>query len=127
MRQGAVADAGKEWKGRQKAATGSGNGRSEYPPAEAILQSIPRRQQSVPPDERKLCIPYIEPLLINNTFIRSIARILTWFRMILTITLGNFFDTLLRRDTLERRAVRFRKALESAGGTVVKFVQQLAL
>lgn len=122
-----VSDAVKEWKGRQKAATGSGNGRGEYPPAEAILRSIPRRQQSVPPDERKLWIPYVEPLLVQNTFIRSAMRLLAWIRVILTITLGNFFDKLLRRDTMERRAVRFRKALERAGGTFVKFGQQLAM
>jgi predicted unusual protein kinase regulating ubiquinone biosynthesis (AarF/ABC1/UbiB family) len=122
-----VHEAVKVWKSRQKAAAGLDEVRREYPPAESILRSIPRRQQSVPPDERKMWIPYVEPLTIGHTFWRSLRRVLTWLRVILTITLGNFFDQVTRRDTVERRAVRFRRALERAGGTFVKFGQQLAM
>ncbi|MEP7133408.1 MAG: AarF/ABC1/UbiB kinase family protein [Chloroflexota bacterium] len=123
----AVYEAVRVWKKRQKAAAGLDEGRSDYPSAESILQSIPRRQQSVPPAERKLWIPYVEALPIRNTFVRSFIRLFAWMRVILTIGLGNFFDQLLRRDTTERRAMRFRKALERAGGTFVKLGQQLAM
>ena len=122
-----VADALKVWKSRQESAAGNGEKNVEYPPAESILQSIPRRQQSVPPDERKLWIPYVEPLAIRNTWGHSLRRLFAWLRVILTIGLGNFFDQVLRRDTLERRAIRFRRALERAGGTFVKLGQQLAM
>jgi predicted unusual protein kinase regulating ubiquinone biosynthesis (AarF/ABC1/UbiB family) len=123
----AVFDAVRMWKKRQKAAAGAGEERSEPLPLEAILQSIPRRQQSVPPDERKLWIPYVEPLPARNTFGQSFRRLLAWLRVILAIGLGDFFDRILRRDTLERRAARFRRALERAGGTFVKLGQQLAM
>ena len=123
----AVFEAVRVWKSRQKAVTGLGEEGSGYPPADSILQSIPRRQQSVPPDERKLWIPYVEQLPIRKTFGRSLRRLFAWMRVILTIGLGNFFDQLLRRDTVERRAARFRRALERAGGTFVKLGQQLAM
>lgn len=123
----AVYQAVREWKKRQKAVADLDGVRSEYPSAESILQSIPRRQQSVPPAERKLWFPYVEQLPIRNTFVRSLIRLFAWMRVILTIVLGNFFDQLFRRDTIERRAVRFRRALERAGGTFVKLGQQLAM
>lgn len=116
-----------EWKKRQNGAAGaSGKGSVSLPMAE-ILQSIPRREQSVPPNERKLWIPYVEPLPIKNIAGRSFMRMFTWARVILTVMLGNLFDQLLRRDATARRAVRFRQALEEAGGTFVKLGQQLAM
>jgi ubiquinone biosynthesis protein len=123
----AVFEAVRVWKRRQKAVAGLGEEGSGYPSADEILQSIPRRQQAVPPDERKLWIPYVEQLPIRKTFGRSLVRFFAWMRVILTIGLGNFFDQLLRRDTVERRAARFRHALERAGGTFVKLGQQLAM
>lgn len=123
----AVFEAVRVWKSRQKAVAGLGEERGEHPSAESILQSIPRRQQAVPPDERKLWIPYVDQPPIRNTFGRSLVRLFAWMRVILTIVLGNFFDQLLRRDTVERRAGRFRRTLERAGGTFVKLGQQLAM
>lgn len=122
-----VMEAVKVWKSRQNAAAGISEAGIDYPPAKEILQSIPRRQQAVPLDERKLWIPYVETLPIKNTFGQSLQRLFVWLGVILTITLGNFFDRLIRRDTVERQAVRFRLALERAGGTFVKLGQQLAM
>lgn len=124
----AVFDAVRAWKTARKIAANPGGERNNgYLPVEAILQSIPRRQQSVPPDERKLWIPHVEPMPARNTFGQSLGRLFAWLRVILTIGLGDFFDRILRRNTAERRAVRFRQALERAGGTFVKMGQQLAM
>lgn len=123
-----VFDAVRAWKTARKIAASPDKERSnEHLPADAILQSIPRRQQSVPPDERKLWIPYVEPILVSNSFSKSLSRLFAWMRLIFTIVLGDFFDRILRRNTVERRAVRFRQALERAGGTFVKIGQQLAM
>src|ERR1041385_592747 len=65
------------WKSSQGTAEGYRNGDND-PPVETILQSIPRRKQSVPPDERKLWIPVVEPAAINIPFGRSLRRLLTW-------------------------------------------------
>jgi ubiquinone biosynthesis protein len=124
----AVFDAVRDWKtSRRMEASPDGESGNGHLPAAAILQGIPRRQQSVPPDERKLWIPYVEPMLVRNTFGQNLKRLFAWLRLILTIVLGDFFDRILRRDTVERRAVRFRRALERAGGTFVKIGQQLAM
>jgi ubiquinone biosynthesis protein len=114
------------WKTRQKAAENNRNG-SGHPSAETILGSLPRRVQAIPPDERKLWIPFVEPAPIQITFGRSLRRLLTWLWVILTVWSGDFFDKLSRRDTPSRSAVRFRKVLERAGGTFVKLGQQLAM
>jgi predicted unusual protein kinase regulating ubiquinone biosynthesis (AarF/ABC1/UbiB family) len=122
-----VREAVRVWKDRQKTVADVGGERVEVPPAESILQSLPRRQQSVPSDERKLWIPYVELFPVKYSFGQSLMRLFAWLRVILTIVPGDFFDKLLRKDTVERRAVRFRRALERAGGTFVKLGQQLAM
>src|ERR671919_59278 len=117
-----VYEAVSAWKSRQKALEDKQNG-SGHPPVEAVLQPIPRREQSTPPDERKLWIPLMEPAAVQISFGRSLRRLLTWLWVILRIWLGDFFDKILRRDSPARSAVRFRKALERAGGTFVKLGQ----
>jgi len=124
----AVFDAVREWKKRQDALAGIGEeGDGYFPPAESILRSIPRRQQSIPQDERKLWIPIVESISVGPTFGKSLLRFFQWMRLLFTIVLGDFFDSVLRRNTIERRAARFRKALERAGGTFVKLGQQMAM
>ena len=122
-----VSEAVRLWRSRQKAETETGEERSEPLPLEEVLQSIPRREQSIPPDERKLWIPYVEPMPIHMSIGRSLRRLFTWLGVMLTVWLGDFFDKVLRKDTMTRRAVRFRQALERAGGTFVKVGQQLAM
>src|SRR5687768_1202191 len=118
-----VFEAVRVWKSQQKAVQDSGS----YPDMEAVLQPIPRREQSTPPDERKLWIPLVESAAIKISSGRSLRRLLTWLWVILRIWLGDFFDKVLRKDSPARSAVRFRKALERAGGTFVKLGQQLAM
>jgi predicted unusual protein kinase regulating ubiquinone biosynthesis (AarF/ABC1/UbiB family) len=122
-----VFDAVKVWKVRQKAEADIIGEKSDYPPAESVLHSLPRRQQSIPLDERKLWIPQMESISTRNTFGQNLKRLFGWLRVMLTIALGDFFDRVLRRDTVERRAARVRRALEKAGGTFVKLGQQLAM
>lgn len=101
-----------------------------YPPSEQILQSLPRRQQASGAGgaaERQIWLPYVEPMSFKVSVWRSLGRLFTWFGVIMSILLGNFGDRLLRRDTVERRAVRLREALERAGGTFVKLGQQVAM
>lgn len=98
-----------------------------YPAAESILHSLPRREQLSNQDKRQLWLPYVESLVFKVSFWRSLRRLFTWFGVLASILLGNLGDRLLRRDTLERRAIRLREALERAGGTFVKLGQQVAM
>jgi ubiquinone biosynthesis protein len=122
-----VFDAMRKWKALQYGETASGVERSTAIPQETILQSFPRREQTIPSDERKLWIPYVESFPVRNVAARSFIRMFSWIWVILKIVFGNLLDQLLRRDSVARRAARFRQALEHAGGTFVKFGQQLAM
>ncbi len=122
-----VSEAVRVWRTRQETGAGADEERHEPLPLEEVLRSIPRREQAIPPDERKLWIPYVESTPIKVSIGRSLMRLFTWLRVMLTVWLGNLFDKVLRRDTITRRAVRFREALERAGGTFVKVGQQMAM
>ena len=101
-----------------------------HPPAEQILGSMPRRQQAGVQDEsaeRHIWLPYVSPLTFKVSTWRSLGRLFTWFGVLMAIQLGNLGDRLLRRDMVERRAVRLRMVLERAGGTFVKLGQQVAM
>jgi len=122
-----VAEAVGIWRSRQKTVAEVGEERSGHLPLEDVLQSIPRRELTVPPDERKLWIPQVESVPGKNRIIRSLMRLLTWLRVMFTFWLGNLWGRVLRKDSEAKRAVRFRATLERAGGTFVKVGQQLAM
>lgn len=120
-----VFDAMNDW--HQNRRTVAGQAQPGFAPAESVLQSIPRREQFIDPDERRQWLPYLEPLTIKSPFWISVRRIFTWLVLVTTIMFGNWLDQVLRRSTDQRRAVRLRKGLERAGGTFVKLGQQLAM
>ncbi|MCX6081927.1 MAG: AarF/ABC1/UbiB kinase family protein [Chloroflexi bacterium] len=99
----------------------------EQLPLDAVLKSMPRREQNMNRDVRQFWLPYIGAQHYDPIFWKSLARLLTWLGFGLAILLGNLSDRLLKRDSVERRAVRMRQALEKAGGTFVKLGQQLAM
>ena len=121
-----VFDATNRWLQQRRAAE-SGPKAAVHTPAGTILKSMPRRERLIEQDESRLWLPYYEPLSFRATFRQSLSRLLTWFGMVAKIILGGLFDRLLRRDILERRAIRLRLALERAGGTFVKLGQQAAM
>jgi len=122
-----VSEAVRVWRTRQETEAGTDKERDTPLPIEEVLQSIPRREQAVPPDERKLWIPYVESARIHVSIGRSVMRLFTWLRVMLLIWFGNLSDQVLQRDTIKRRAVRFREVLERAGGTFIKVGQQMAM
>ncbi len=122
----AVFDAVNSWRQQRDLAVAEQR-EIEDRPLDDVLQSMPRREQSTSRDERQLWLPFVEPLRFKVSRWKSIIRLFTWFGVFASILLGNLADKLLRRDTIERRAVRLRQALEKAGGTFVKLGQQVAM
>jgi ubiquinone biosynthesis protein len=57
----------------------------------------------------------------------SVGRLLIWIFGALRLMLGNLVDTLLARDTIDRRAVRLRLVLQGMGPTFIKLGQQLSI
>jgi predicted unusual protein kinase regulating ubiquinone biosynthesis (AarF/ABC1/UbiB family) len=66
-------------------------------------------------------------LVFKRSTLRSIGRLGKWLLLILAVVLGDLWDRLRKRDTLERRAARLRRGLERIGGTFVKIGQQVAM
>lgn len=102
--------------------------RSDYPSLDTVLQPMERRERI----QRETVhahdvIPEYTPIEYRVSLFRSFARLFTWFYVILFNILGNSLDWLLRRSSVERKAVRLRRSLELAGGTFVKIGQQAAM
>jgi predicted unusual protein kinase regulating ubiquinone biosynthesis (AarF/ABC1/UbiB family) len=97
------------------------------PTLESVLHPLPRREQVIDPAHGRISLPLIEPVRFKTSLWKSLRRLLTWLHLFTVVMLGNFADRLQRRDSLERRAARLRRALERAGGTFVKLGQQAAM
>jgi predicted unusual protein kinase regulating ubiquinone biosynthesis (AarF/ABC1/UbiB family) len=90
------------------------------------LAGIPRR--AIPPrQEDPLTLPLVEQEIFKTTFLKAFGRLFSWLVMLAAFVLGVALDKLLQRDSETRRAVRLRRILLRAGGTFVKFGQQMSL
>jgi predicted unusual protein kinase regulating ubiquinone biosynthesis (AarF/ABC1/UbiB family) len=93
---------------------------------EDVLTTIPRRKTSILAAS-EVSLPTIERVKFRTSRIKAFGRLFAWLTMIAFFVGGNFLDLLLRRDNEVRRAVRLRRAFERAGGTLIKFGQQMAM
>jgi len=91
-----------------------------------VLTSIPRREIEEQRVE-DVSLPLLVPVAFKSNLFRAVGRLFAWLFMILGFLLGNLWDRLRRRDSEQRRAVRLRRTIERAGGTFVKFGQQMAM
>ncbi len=91
-----------------------------------VLVSLGRRE-IVPPTSTSLQFPTVLPLTFRTSRLKAAQRLFVWLGMIFYFFVGTLWDQLRRRDTIERRAVRLRRTFERAGGTFIKFGQQLAM
>jgi ubiquinone biosynthesis protein len=124
----AVRDALRHWRMRQRLASAAAGSSIDYPPLESVLQPIERRERLISFDERSdALLPSYEVLPHHDNFWTSLRRLAAWIDLTRSMLVGIFFDWVLRRDTVARRAVRLRTVLEHAGGTFVKFGQQAAM
>jgi len=99
-------------------------------PNEVVLRSMPRRPESAvesaanfdagPPPLRRGGIR-------KASLLEALARLLVWMRVLAYFASGTVWDSIRRRDTEERRAVRLRQMFETAGGTFVKIGQQMSI
>jgi ubiquinone biosynthesis protein len=99
------------------------------PPSDEVIHPMGRRRQvriisdsgeSYSRSQLQLLTPPRIGLL------RVLRRLLVWFNAILYFQLGNWYDVLRDRDSLDRRAVRLRRTFERVGGSFVKIGQQMA-
>ena len=122
-----VSKAMNEWLHGQEIASKPVDTIENYPAAKTILKSMPRREQLIASQDGQLSLPYYESHIVKARLRDSLRRLLSWIIMLASILFGNLLDKILRRDSMERRAVRLRQILERGGGTFVKLGQQAAM
>ena len=104
----------------------SSNGRAHLSPAD-IFQALPRRQPITSQSTTEITPPMMRFITFEPSLGQVAKRFFLWLFMGVNFSIGILWDKVRRKDTVERRAVRLRKILESAGGTFVKIGQQMSL
>ncbi len=87
-----------------------------------------RRKISHAIDSAAVTLPRSRPqVTFKSGVVRTISRLFVWLGGFLRFYFGNLLDVLLRRDSVERRAIRLRRVFEVAGPTFAKLGQQLSM
>jgi len=95
--------------------------------AAEVLQPLHRRRALVSSITDVEGPPLMRRMKFSAGRARALQRLVTWLYAVVHLLAGNFTDTLLRRGSIERRAVRLRQMFERMGGTAVKIGQQMAI
>jgi ubiquinone biosynthesis protein len=88
---------------------------------------MPRRPRIISATDEGMPVPLPSGPTFKAGMPRSIGRLFEWLACAGYVLGGNLWDALRRRGTIERRAARLRRGLERAGGTFIKFGQQIAM
>jgi predicted unusual protein kinase regulating ubiquinone biosynthesis (AarF/ABC1/UbiB family) len=87
-----------------------------------------RRQQTAPAPAGDFGPPPLRNLGVREaSFWEALARLFVWMRALAWFGIGTVWDSVRRRGTEERRAVRLRQMFEKVGGTFVKIGQQMSI
>jgi ubiquinone biosynthesis protein len=94
----------------------------------SVVRPMPRREISHAVDSAAVALPRARPPVVFKAGIISpIGRLFVWLSILIQFYVGNLVDVLLRRESVERRAVRLRHAFEGGGPTFAKLGQQLSM
>jgi predicted unusual protein kinase regulating ubiquinone biosynthesis (AarF/ABC1/UbiB family) len=99
-------------------------------PNDAVLRAMPRRAEAAVESAADFDTgppPLRRGGLREASLRETLARLLVWVRALASFALGTLWDSIRRRDSEERRAVRLRQMFEKAGGTFVKIGQQMSI
>lgn len=91
-----------------------------------IFSSIPRRQRVAPETGRGGSPTLPPPRTYRPSTPRVLYRLLAWSGHLALFLLANMADLILRRGSIEKQAIRFRRTLEKMGPTAIKVGQQLS-
>jgi len=91
------------------------------------LRELPRRRFSKtkpgPPPETQV----FKDQHFHAGVLATLARLIVWLKVFWAFQLGNLWDIILRRDSLQRRATRLVDLFQGAGGSFTKIGQQLSM
>ncbi len=91
-----------------------------------VVRPMPRRKARHAPGA-VVSLPRARRVFFKPGIIAPVGRLFVWLWSALKFYCGNLLDVLLRRDTVQRRAVRLRRIFEFAGASLIKLGQQLSL
>ena len=92
-----------------------------------VVRPMPRRPITQSIQNLQIALPRARRVTFRAGVLRSISRLCVWLWGFLRFYTGNLVDVLLRRASVQSRAVRLRRAFEHAGPTLVKLGQQLSM
>src|SRR5262245_15798477 len=85
-----------------------------------VFHSMPRRKVTHAIETIHVALPRARAINFASGIIRPIARLFVWLWLAIQFVSGNVFDMVMRRDAVQRRAVRLRHVFEKAGPTFTK-------
>jgi predicted unusual protein kinase regulating ubiquinone biosynthesis (AarF/ABC1/UbiB family) len=98
------------------------------PTAPPVLRELPRTPGlGVAKGEHKALPPRRREEIFTAGWLTTMSRLLVWLGGAIHFMFGILTDKLLRRDTVERRAIRLRETFEAMGTTFIKLGQQLSM
>ena len=110
-----------KWRGTAPAAALMTSGDS------SVIRPMPRRKTSHSIGGALVTLPMARRVTFKPGVFRPIARLCIWVWGLFRFYYGNFVDVVMRRASVERRAVRLRQVFEDAGPTFAKLGQQLSM
>jgi predicted unusual protein kinase regulating ubiquinone biosynthesis (AarF/ABC1/UbiB family) len=92
-----------------------------------VVRPMPRRKIAHSIDTMHVTLPRARRVHFEPGIVLPIRRLLLWLWALIQFYSGNLVDVLLRRASVERRAVRLRALFEHLGGSFIKLAQQLSI
>src|SRR5215470_17692308 len=100
---------------------------AEAPDDVNVVRPMARRELSYTIGQLHVALPRARRVMFKAGVIRPIGRLLVWLWGFLRFYAGNTLDVIMRRSTVQARAVRLRRVFEDSGATFAKLGQQLSM
>jgi ubiquinone biosynthesis protein len=98
------------------------------PPGDVnVVRPMPRRKVSDVVVSPTVTLPMARQVYFKAGTIQPLLRLFTWLRGAVRFYSGTLLDVVMRRDSVQRRAVRLRRVFEDTGASFIKLGQQLSL
>jgi ubiquinone biosynthesis protein len=101
--------------------------RAETPEPPNVVRPMPRRRASHSIQAVTVALPRARRVRFKAGVMLALGRLFVWLWGFIRFYFGNFADVLVGRSSVERRAVRLRRAFEGLGATFAKLAQQMSI
>ncbi|TMJ27425.1 MAG: AarF/ABC1/UbiB kinase family protein, partial [Alphaproteobacteria bacterium] len=92
-----------------------------------VVRPMPRRRASHSIQAVTVALPRARRVRFKAGVMLAVGRVFVWLGGFVRFYFGNLIDVLMGRSSVERRAVRLRRAFEGGGATFAKLAQQMSI